>query len=274
MNLLVIFIVVLKFIRTLNDLENSSLLFSDVLFGITTSLALVMLFHEKKCLIRTSAPLSLFWPLLTIFYLPTMKLEIEIFQEDYFGETNQNNTILIKAHNYLDYVNFGLSSSFFGLGFLLSVMNFWPDIKDLVPLRENIAPNNQNSFFSSVFLSWMDPIIWKGFKRPLKQNDLFTLPSKVDVNENVKIFQKEWEDYLKRNNIKFNIRNNNTEKKKIAKFWIPLFKSLRGTFMLGTILAFIHYNLAFLGPQVKYFSKEKEDFSSLLYYENISSLSF
>ena len=120
----------------------------------------------------------------------------------------------------------------------------------------------------------MDPIIWKGFKRPLKQNDLFTLPSKVDVNENVKIFQKEWEDYLKRNNIKFNIRNNNTEKKKIAKFWIPLFKSLRGTFMLGTILAFIHYNLAFLGPQVKYFSKEKEDFSSLLYYENISSLSF
>ena len=269
MNLLVIFIVVLKFIRTLNDLENSSLLFSNVLFGITTSLALIMLFYEKKCLIRTSAPLSLFWPLLTIFYLPTMKLEIEIFQEDYFGATSQNNTILIKAHNYLDYVNFGLSSSFFVLCFLLSVMNFWPDTKDLVPLRKNIAPNNQNSFFSSVFLSWMDPIIWKGFKRPLKQNDLFTLPSKVDVNENVKIFQKEWEDYLKRNNIKFSIRNSNTEKKKIAKFWIPLFKSLRGTFMLGTILAFIHYNLAFLGPQVKYFFKGKGRLFFLITYMRI-----
>ena len=131
-------------------------------------------------------------------------------------------------------------------------MNFWSDTKDLVPLRENIAPNNQNSFFSSVFLCWMDPIIWKGFKRPLKQSDLFTLPSKVDVNENVKIFQKEWEDYLKRNNIKFNIRNSNAEKKKIAKFWIPLFKTLRGKFMLGTILAFVPYNLQFLGPQVKY----------------------
>ena len=100
MNLLVIFIVVLKFIRTLNDLENSSLLFSDVLFGITTSLALAMLFYEKKCLIRTSAPLSLFWPLLTIFYLPTMKLEIEIFQEDYFGATNENNTIFTITFEY------------------------------------------------------------------------------------------------------------------------------------------------------------------------------
>ena len=83
MNLFVILIVVLKLIWALNDLENSSLLFADIIFGLTSSLALIMLFHEKRCLIRTSAPLSLFWPLLTIFYLPSMKLEIEIFQEQF-----------------------------------------------------------------------------------------------------------------------------------------------------------------------------------------------
>ena len=93
-------------------------------------------------------------------------------------------------------------------------------------------------------------IIWKGFRKPLTQSDLFNLPLKVNVNENVKKFQKEWDAYLKRNNITFCHKTNNPSKKKIAKIWIPLFRTLGRRYLLGIALAIIHYNIIFIGPQV------------------------
>ena len=103
-----------------------------------------------------------------------------------------------------------------------------------------------------MFTWFMDAhrIIWKGFRKPLTQSDLFNLPLKVDVNENVKKFQKEWDAYLKRNNITFYHKTSNPSKKKTAKIWIPLFRTLGWMYLLGTSLAIIHYTIIFIGPQV------------------------
>ena len=92
----------------------------------------------------------------------------------------------------------------------------------------------------------MNPIIWKGYKEPLVQDDLFNLPRKINVDENVVKFQTEWKSYLTKNKIKFSSKKN----RKRAKLWIPLIRTVGWRFLLANFLAFIHYNVTFAGPQV------------------------
>ena len=130
-------------------------------------------------------------------------------------------------------------------------MNFWADIDDLIPIKNgDIAPNNLNSFFSAVFFSWMNPIIWKGYKVPLSQNDLFTLPSKVDVDLNVQLFERNYEQYLRSNGIHFGQSKKEGKKSKKVQLWSPLLQTYGKTLLLANTLAFIHYSITFVGPQI------------------------
>ena len=137
-----------------------------------------MLIGEKMYLIRSSANLSLFWPILLVSLAPNVKIEIEHLME------------------HFDLSRLVLTCTLSPVCLLLSLAQFWPDISDLEPRFNDLAQNNTNSFYSSVFLSWMSPLIWKGYKAPLEQNDLYHLPRKVHVDENVNKFQKAWNSYL------------------------------------------------------------------------------
>ena len=66
------------------------------------------------------------------------------------------------------------------------------------------------------------------------------------MNENVEKFQSEWNTYLEYNGIKFSTREN----KKRANIWIPLIRTIGWRFLLLNCLAFVHYSIVFLGPQV------------------------
>ena len=122
---------------------HGSEIFYPVCIFITCLLTLFMLIVEKIHFIRSSANLSLFWPLLSICLVPNVKIQIENLIEDF------------------DTSRFVLVITLVPICLILSLFQLWPDISDLEPKYENLAPNNTNSFFSSVFLSWMDPLIWK-----------------------------------------------------------------------------------------------------------------
>ena len=81
---------------------------------------------------------------------------------------------------------------------------------------------------------------------PLVQSDLYNLPRKVNVNENVDKFQREWNTYLDYNGIKFSTREN----KKRARIWIPLIQTVGWRLLLANCLAVVYYSVVFLGPQV------------------------
>ena len=232
LNLMLILQLIFELFWILNQEEiiSGSRIFYSLCLIVSTSLALTTLVLEKKCLIRSSPPLSIYWPLVLICYLPNLKHEIELLQDDF------------------DWMRLIVTSTFFTFSLSMVILNLWADTSDLEPIKDKIAPNNTNSFFSSVFLTWMDGMIWKGFKKPLTQDDLFHMPAKVDVNENVECFEKEWKEYLERNNIKFNHKNINAQKK--ATFWIPLIRSFGMRFLLGNVLAFFHYSIVFTGPFV------------------------
>ena len=102
-----------------------------------------MLIAEKIHLIRSSANLSLFWPLLLVCLIPNTKVQVENLIEDFYTS------------------RFVLIITLVPICFILTLLQFWPDIDDLEPKFDNLAPNNTNSFIFSVFLSWMNPLIWK-----------------------------------------------------------------------------------------------------------------
>jgi ATP-binding cassette subfamily C (CFTR/MRP) protein 1 len=144
-----------------------------------------------------------------------------------------------------------LTATLVPMTFLLWLLNVWADTADLEhpEAAQNPSPENMNSFISSVFIFWMSPLIWLGYKRPLVQNDLFKVPTRVNVDDNVRIFEEQWLLYLKKNNISFNSHNNISSQKKAA-LWIPLIKSFGGRYLWGSMLAFVHYSIPFAGPQV------------------------
>ena len=190
-----------------------------------------MLIAEKSYFMRSSIPLSIFWPLMTVATLPNFKVEIEALIDNF------------------DFSRLVLTSTLLPSCILLSLANLWPDIGDLDTKDKKYAPNNTNSFLSSVFLSWLTPLIWKGYKSPLTQEDLYSIPRKIDIDDNVRMFLNEWNKHLSRSGIAF---DRGTVKKSVkrAKLWLPLVKTLGLRFLLANLLALVHYSITFLGPQV------------------------
>ena len=43
---------------------------------------------------------------------------------------------------------------------------------------------------SSLLTSWLDPLIWKGYKRELKQEDLYVIPKEVESQILLKRFSR------------------------------------------------------------------------------------
>jgi len=62
---------------------NGSEIFYPICIFATCLLGVIMLIGEKMCLIRSSANLSLFWPLLSFSLVPNFKIQIENLQGDY-----------------------------------------------------------------------------------------------------------------------------------------------------------------------------------------------
>ncbi len=130
---------------------------------------------------------------------------------------------------------------------LLNIKADTADLKD--PNEGDLCPENINSFASSLFLTWMDPLIWLGYKRPLVQADLPRMPTRVNVDENVRTFKNQWASYLVRNNISFQRKAKGQSQKKAA-LWIPLLRSFGLRLMAGFSIATVHYTITFMGPQV------------------------
>ena len=207
------------------DLFGSDLYYPVSIF-FTTLMALVVLIGEKIYLRRSSQVLSIFWPLLALSIIPNFKVEVEYLM------SNWNLSRMV------------LTSSLITCCILLTICHLWADMEDLEP-RFNISPMNTNSFFSAVFLSWMTPLIWKGYKQPLSQDELYEIPSKVNVDENNKTFQREWKSYLVKNGIDFAKKDG-----KKANLWIPLARTVGWRLLFANALAIIHYSVTFFGPQV------------------------
>ncbi len=66
-----------------------------------------------------------------------------------------------------------LTATLMPMAVIMFVLNLKADVSDLQdPNADDPCCENLNSFASSVFLSWLTPLIWLGYKKPLVQADL------------------------------------------------------------------------------------------------------
>ena len=108
---------------------------------------------------------------------------------------------------------------------------------------QKLSPENKNSFFSTIFISWLDSTIWKGYRHgPLTLDMLANNPDKINVEAAVKTFQHNWDRLYKEKEAK--------KSKAEVGLVRPLMTSFGWRFLWSNMIALVHYSIVFVSPQV------------------------
>lgn len=200
------------------------LYWSDVLAvsatGLTFHATLALVIFEKYHNTITSLPLSLFWPLAFMAFLP-------------FG---------------WDHYTMNTSPILLAVPITLLVLVMLTCIADSGLHKGHKGPPvSLASYYSALFFTWLDATVIKGFRKPLTQQDLPEAPEYLDVSENTSAFLEAWESQVKANHVDFKAKGH---KKVVVKLWRPLIKTFGLRFFAGNLLNLMHTLFDFAGPMV------------------------
>ena len=63
---------------------------------------------------------------------------------------------------------------------------------------QDVCPENQSSFLSRLLFAWFDPFAWKGYRKPLEDEDLWSLDYSNSSGSIVPKFEKHWKKALEK----------------------------------------------------------------------------
>ncbi|XP_042224815.1 multidrug resistance-associated protein 1-like isoform X3 [Homarus americanus] len=212
-------------------------------------LQLIFVMLDKKYGIQSSGYLFIFWLLLMVFAIP----------EFYTNINNGENVNVIR---------FVVYSVYFPLTILMFLLNCFgdatPEYIDY-PLGDKPSPETSASFLSRVTFAWMDPLIWKGYRKPLVQADTWDLARENASRNTVAKWDKNWKKTLKkakkiRNSEAWATYSNNAvhvevpkgEGKRQQKISIlpTMVRTFGPTFFFGAVLKVMYDVLQFVSPQI------------------------
>ncbi|XP_023329650.1 multidrug resistance-associated protein 1 [Eurytemora carolleeae] len=193
------------------DLVSSSSLAAAVFISVVAECLMV------RRLQHTSVVQTSFCVLLTILLLPGLKLSIE----DLLWSTDDN--FSLQLLNIVRWV----------FVLVCTVLQGFSNTS-LLPL--DTTPEVAASALSSFFFSWFTGLIWKGWKKPLVQDDIPDLHPTVCVRENAEKLRLVQENSRKQGT-KFNLTRN-------------LFFCFAGHFLIGLLLFFIRLIFVFSTPMI------------------------
>ena len=201
-------------------------IFYAISFPVSLLLCLLLTIFEKRYHVRSSLVQSIFWPLLLLGYIPTL-LHLAQHIDDI-----QTSEIIAEI-------------CVFTFVFCMTILNLFADLSGLTK-QDKIAPQQLASYASRLFFGWFEPLVIKGWKSPLIQNDLPQVPDNVEVKENVEVFMKQWYKHVDENGINFA----STKPRKRLFLWKPIFKSFGFQLCLGNLVGLFHYSVKFALPLV------------------------
>ena len=127
----------------------------------------------------TSGLLFVFWLFLVVFASPQLRWEIQTYDSDSLNKWKEFQFI-----NYITYFT------------LISVMLFLncfadkPPRKTTLKMPSNPSPEKSSSFLRQVFFQWFDSTVWKGWRRPLTEKDIYDINPEDTSRELVPPFDK------------------------------------------------------------------------------------
>jgi len=97
--------------------------------------------------------------------------------------------------------------------------------------RFAVSPEETSNFLSLLTFTWLDPLIWAGFKKPILSHDAYPLPSDIRANRLYeKTFLRSWEAEKERTRVS----GKQTEPSLVRAGW----KSFRSTWLKGSLCRF------------------------------------
>ncbi|KAG7197437.1 hypothetical protein KM043_013293 [Ampulex compressa] len=234
-------------LRSTYDVVYSVDYYTPVVKIISFSLAAVLLIYNKKCGIRTSGLLFLFWFLLALCGV----IQYRSLLRSYINGAEP-------TYSFISYM------IYYPIVVLLFLLNFLVDAEPKFseyPLVERPCPEQSASFPSRVVFAWFDSLAWKGFKKPLESTDLWSMNPEDMASEIVPKFDKYWsKNSRKTENVqsaKASFRKtsgqvdfNNGRKKKMSSILPALCKAFGATFLFGALLKLIQDVMTFISPQI------------------------
>ncbi|XP_076239794.1 multidrug-Resistance like Protein 1 isoform X1 [Calliopsis andreniformis] len=228
--------------------------YTPVVKILTFFLASTLVVYNRRCGMRTSGLLFLFWFLLLICGVVQYRSLLRLYIE--------KNEVTYPFVSYMIY---------YPIVVLLFLLNFLVDAEPTYseyPKVEKPCPEQQASFPSKIFFTWFDSMAWKGFRKPLETTDLWSMNPEDTAKEIVPMFNKYWDKSSQKSNKVFwtcfsvqgtkasfrkasgQVDFNNGRKKKVSSVLPPLCKAFGTTFLFGSLLKFVQDVMTFVSPQI------------------------
>lgn len=147
------------------------------------------LLHRKQGIV-SSGLMTMFWLIYVVFAIPQFRHEIRGFQQ------RPTSTLGTDDLSFDDYqlVSFSVH---FGLLVLLAIFHLFadqaPTATRFVHINtEKECPELRASFLRRMFFFWFDIVMWKSYRKPLTDKDMFDIrPEDLSANMNPR-FEKYW----------------------------------------------------------------------------------
>ncbi|XP_063866337.1 multidrug resistance-associated protein 1-like isoform X3 [Scylla paramamosain] len=212
---------------------------------------------ERKRGFQSSGYLFLFWLLCVVCFLPEYVSHISAgpYQE---GEG----------------VNFGTFMVFYPVTVGILLIHCFGDAPPRYvhyPRSHKYCPEVSASFLSKITFSWINSLIWKGYKQPLENGDLWDISyenasstivdkwNKSWKKNSAKAYKKFWDNFGKGQSHTYATFNNTDQvelsgqagnKEHYLSILPILVKVFSSSFCFGAFLKFLHDVLQFLSPQI------------------------
>ncbi|XP_071454824.1 multidrug resistance-associated protein 1 isoform X2 [Hetaerina americana] len=210
----------------------------------------LLLFNLKKGL-RSSGLLFLFWLLFCL--CEAVQYRTQIMDATY-------------DESYASSFSFVLFMIYYPLLVAMLFLNCFADAPPNFlhyPPEKNPCPEKAASFLSRILFSWYDSLSWKGFRKPLETNDLWSMNAEDMAKEVVPHFLKHWESSLKKTtqttvskasfkktSASVDFESPKLKKKQQASILPAIFKAFGPTFFFGSCLKIVNDLLTFVNPQL------------------------
>lgn len=224
----------------------------------TFILAGVLVHFNRLHGIRTSGLLFLFWFCLTILAIPRVRTEARMSHE----------RVVQGTQNTFDHFNYVSFLVFFTTSALIAFLNFFVDgeaDQTQYPKPDMPCPELAASFPSKIFFQWFDIFVYRGFRQPLENKDLWSMKPEDTSTEVSPLFLKYWNQSVAKsarvepsNGIasatftksSASVNFTNAKSRKPASILPALIKAFGGTFLFGSCLKLFQDVLTFASPQI------------------------
>ncbi|XP_045027308.1 multidrug resistance-associated protein 1 isoform X2 [Daphnia magna] len=265
-NLLLIILSIISIIYAVIQSNNGVELYTNDVYYVTPAilaatfvLTLGLMLAGKKRGIRSSGPLFLFWFLLTFCGGFTYAARIKS---------------IIDGMNKMETYPFVWEMVYYPLVVVMFFINCFADKEPLYMEGEgksdNPCPEEAASFLNVITYTWLDSLIWKGYRKPLETTDLWDLNNKDKSKSVVPRFEKHWQKALSKQaklfwdqfgkpsepKATYGAENGGVSfkpspsTKKIVSVLPALCKTFAPEFLLGSLLKLMQDLLAFVSPQI------------------------